>query len=295
MAIQQKKNQIKPALIICAVFAGIILFLYINALNVNKNVFNSLDGEILYTSDGSLRLYDCTEKTIRSDVLSDIQVSKAVFFTDDTCVALGEGVLYLITRDGDSFDSRAVDCEKKLTDFSPNPADNVIYALSSEDEDSFILTINPDTLEVNEFYDSREEILALCLGTNGLLYLSAQQDGKGTVNELKLSDKSMSQALSTEEGVFTDLEIYDGTLYMTDDAGKTTYYNTSLKKAYEAAFNSNDLKVIKAVPIYEKLFGVTFSEENKLNMYICNGTNRVAVEISDTAENRIFMDYKEKK
>lgn len=312
---KNKRYQLKPALIMCAVMAALIIVIFVMAGNINRNVAKNMKGRLLYdevSADGksAVLLYDFTSG-------ESAEISAEAGFDDAFGgVFAGENKAAFIARDGKQSGIYIYDFAKKQTDavIVSEDADYLDFDYCAEKNCFACLCRNGGSWRIEEIladggkasgsdkdngsgealFSSENEIYALKYSETGdaVYFVHANGNGGGILKSVKGS--KLTTLYVSEKTALVGLEAADNTLFVCEKGEKgrkIAQYNEKRGSLAILKFNSDNYECAAVSAVSSTQFIVSADINGSFEIYVCNGSNIVRAEKINSDNDMIVSDY----
>lgn len=305
---QNKKNQLKPALILCGVVAAVIILIFILADNVNRNVVNNMKGRLLYDSvsaDGisAVMMYDFgTEEITEIPAVEKWGNAYGAVFAGDEKVAF-------IGGNGDNFGVYIYDYMAKNITASLT-SDNMEYhrldycaktgklaCLCSNGTDWMIEELIPDGARLSESEIMKTDCVTYDISfdeSGDKLYFVQERDGEGVLGSVPSNGAGESKLYTAKDVVFTGVKMRDGTILLCENDGEgygIAVYNAKKNRTERVKFDSDEYDCTSVAMVSGTQYIVSSDAGGSTGIYACNGSNMVKVDKIVGDKELIVTDY----
>ncbi len=295
IVIRQKKEQVKPALIMCAVVGVIIMIVFIAATSVNRNVVSNMKGSVLFYGDG-LKLYD-----FDSDELTDI-AGEGCF--DARFMEQGK-IIYADGNDN-SFSIYDTDENKSVTTVRTESGQIKELACSADyrtvalvvcdDGHYYINTYSGENFaETGTITESENEICGISFDENSKIYYTVYDGTDGYLEAIGISGGTPEKVLKSEGERMTELCAAGDYVYITEEKpgdSDIVRYGIKSGKTTVLKFNSDDYNCAGIVAVSDGEYITAGDRDEGWGLYVCNGSNMVRVDAAGQYEILKVTDYR---
>lgn len=282
-----KKNQVKPALIICTIMAALVIVAFVITSMINRNVVKNTKGKMLYTegSNGAVVVYDFKDKSKTVTSVTDTFVKDASFYSDGFVFISDLRIGYY------SFDT-------KKTDYYEIPGATELLALdSSGDTIAFsykdalnsyvsVAKISSGTLKNEVICKDVIAVDDVCLYGDKVLFCMKKTEGS-VLYEIPTKGGQVKSLIKGEAAFFTSLSKGGDNIFIIrekDKKGSVANYNYKKKKITDEKAGNGDMDIKSIAGIYAAKYIACDGQA-----YVCNGTNMQIIELG--ADNVQILDY----
>lgn len=279
--IKQKREQIKPALIMCSVLGVIIIVMFIAANSVNRNVVRDMKGEVLFYCDG-IKLYD-----FDNDKLSEIARSSCFDgkFTGDGKIvyADGESNGFSIYDPAENKVLQTVSIEKgRIKGLTYSPENKTVLLIICDDDRYLINAYSGDDFsDVRTIADSEYEICGLDVCDGGDVYYTVYDGNAGILESVGIMGKTPVKELQSDGERLTAPCAVKDFVYICENKStdsEIVKYSKKLGKATVPKFNSDEYNCTSIVTVSDEEYITSCDKDGKWGLYVCNGSNIVLID-----------------
>lgn len=294
MAIRKKKEQVKPALIMCAVVGIIIIVMFVAANSVNKNVVKNMKGRVLFYGDG-LKMYD-----FDNDKLTNISGQKCFdgMFTDDGRVVFADGEtnVFSIYDLNENKISETIPVDKGEIMNLAYSREKKMAALVICDGDRYMInTYGGDNFtETDTIVDSEQEICGICFDEDDRIYYTTYNNGTGILESVEVSGGTPESKLRSDGVKLTDVCVRGDYVYVCEEKpgdSDIVKYGIKLGRVTVPKFNSDEYNCTSIVTVSDEEYISACDRDGKWGLYVCNGSNMVCIENAGTYDKIKVTDY----
>lgn len=283
-----KKNQIKPAIILCAIVAAVVLAIYFYASFVNGHVADRLSGRLLFVNDSdNLYLYDFKSKDILNitETVGADCCAEATFVSTDVIVMAGKAKIVKFSIEKKEIISEQVWDKGTILDF----------ALCNKDERIYVLSVDNGTYYVSdeagkEIYRSDNPI-DIIEGAPSAHIIYASMTSK--IIEIN-ADNGNTVTLHSGDNTVIDMASSD-TLIMhcVDNKGhiEAYSYNITKKRNNSCDINRQGLNITSVANVNDSIYIVSAVRNDKITLEVCNGSNMQELGAISAYRPKMILDY----
>lgn len=284
-----KKQHLKPALILCGVMLAIILVMYISSQKVNKNVAENMTGYMLYTADGGkLYLYDFNEHNTKE--IAD-GADGAGFMTRDSIFIIKDNTLSLFhSEEGREEEIVSLETGRILeTDYSDSKKTTAVLWESESCQGIDIIDAEGKTQKnlINDISD----ITSICFSADGKsIYFAQDTDSGSCIYALSVSGRDTQKIIDVKDVSVTGTDLYENTLYLSCTDNAVYKLNLKTERLSKLEFCSDEYSCRDLCVAYETQYLVVSDKDGSKAIYVCNGSN---MDKADLEHDKIIelLDY----
>lgn len=288
-----KKNQIKPALIVCAVMALLIVVAFVITSLINRNVVKNTKGTMIYVVEASgkqeLMTYDFREKKESSTGIKADSIKDACY-CDGSIAFIADNKVGLYNTEANSTEYFTMEEEAEY--ISIDFEDNTLclgYRIGSKYLVD-IIELKNGIISGENLGEIAGKLKGICIYDNSVFYV-ADNSKESVFGEITFNTKTQNSILKTNDGKFTDLSIKSRNMFLVEQKNSdlvVVSYDFNKKKVSDEKTQESDKKINTVAAVYSRKY-LAASEDG---IYVCNGSNMQKVELSNLSKLKV-LDYME--
>ncbi len=293
-----KKGHLKPAIILSVAVGVAIIAIAVAAANVNRHVADTLTGLVAYSVEGQIHIYDCGEKSESVvEAAENMECFDGVFADEKQLYFIAHdeymnGCIYSYNSELKSVTPLGMSGAYLAIDYDKN-SQRVVF-LRQQRENSYSIGYMEADGSETIIADIEDPVFSLSYSVeDSKIYYTTYFNDKYMLMSLNPDDGVSRKLLeSTDEmGYVSSSAKYIYVTQSIDEKGTLMYVSKSRDTLNKMPFETESFNSIVITPVTDTKYIVCSDKSGLFQLYVCNGSNMVQLEVPHTDKDITLSDY----